>query len=304
MEKWLDLHMHSVYSGDGELAPKKLMKKCAAAGLKVVALADHNSMRGVPEAKKAAEQLGLIYFPALEIDCMHGGRNFHLLGYGIHANAAAFSEIEQNVHEQELVASDKLLELVRRIGFYFNEELVRAKTKNGVVVAEMIAEVVLNDPHNDDNKLLLPLRSGGARSDNPLVNFFWDFCSQGKPAYVPMYYVSLATAVYAIQKNGGVAVLAHPGANMGQNREITEAVIKTGIDGIEVYSNYHDEETKRFYAKICAEHWLIATSGSDFHGKTKPAIHLGELGHPDSQKLYEQLVQKVKQRGGEVSGCL
>lgn len=304
MEKWFDLHMHSSYSADGEFAPENLMKKCAAAGLKAVALADHNSTRGVLYAKQAAVELGLAYFPAIEIDCIHEKHNFHLLGYGIHADAVIFREIERDVHEQEIAASDKLIELVRKMGFYFSEELVRAKAKNGVVVAEMLAEVILNDPHNNENRLLLPLRPGGARSDNPFVNFFWDFCSQGKSAYVPIRYISLAEAVYAVQKNGGVAVLAHPGANIGQNREITESVIKAGIDGIEVYSNYHDEKTKRFYAKICIEHKKIATSGSDFHGKTKPSIYLGELEHPYAHKVYGQLVQKIKERGGEMVGCL
>ena len=73
---------------------------------------------------------------------------------------------------------------------------------------------------------------------------------------------------------------------------------------MEVYSNYHDAETTKFYAEISAAHDLLATAGSDFHGKTKPAIHLGELGHPEAYTLYEKLVQRIRQRGGEVVGCL
>ena len=304
MAKWLDLHMHSSYSSDGEIAPEVLMQRCAVAGLKAVALTDHNTTRGVLAGKKAAAELGLVFFPALEIDCAHEGCNLHLLGYGIHADATDFGEIEQDVYTQELAASDKLLELVRGMGLYFNEKLMRAKARNGVITAELIAEVVLNDLRNDAHELLLPFRPGGERSDNPFVNFYWDFCTQGKPAYVPIDYISLAAAVQTIKKNGGVAVLAHPGVHIGKNREMAESIINAGIDGIEVYCNYHDAETAKCYAEICDEYGLIATSGSDYHGKNKPAVHLGTLEHPNPRKVYEQLVQKIMARGGEVAGAV
>ncbi len=299
METWLDLHMHSGYSADGEFAPARLMQMGKEAGIRGIALADHNTMRGVDEAMEMAKALDMHYFPAVEIDCTHEGRNFHLLGYGIRRGAEAIQEITVDVHKQELDASAKLMEKVRDIGFFFDDQSVLAKAKNGVIVAEMIAEVVLADRRNDNNELLLPFRAGGTKSDNPLVNFFWEFCAQDKPAYVPMYYVSFAAAVYAIQTNGGVAVLAHPGANIGRNTEITESLIKTGIDGIEVYSNYHDEETKNFYAELAKKHALLLTAGSDFHGRSKPAIHLGVLGHPNPKGAYERLVRLIKVRGGE-----
>ena len=51
MENWLDLHMHSCYSGDGEYEPGRLMELCAEAGLKTVALADHISVQGIAAAR-------------------------------------------------------------------------------------------------------------------------------------------------------------------------------------------------------------------------------------------------------------
>lgn len=299
MERWLDMHMHSDYSVDGEFAPAKLMRLCKAADLRVVALADHNTMRGVDEAMECAQFLGLHYFPAIEIDCVHTGRNFHLLGYGIRRGAAAIEEIAANVHKQELQASAQLLEKVRALGFFFDEKQVQGKARNGVVVAEILAEVILADPRNDAQKLLRPFRKGGNQSDNPFVNFFWTFCAQGKAAYVPMYYVSLATAVYAIHKNGGVAILAHPGANMGRNAAMTGSIIQAGIDGIEAYSNYHDPVTAEFYATLADRQGLLVTAGSDFHGRMKPAIQLGSLEYSRAAETYERMVRLIDERGGE-----
>lgn len=35
----IDLHMHSIYSDDGEYTPTELMKMCKDAGLQIVAIA-------------------------------------------------------------------------------------------------------------------------------------------------------------------------------------------------------------------------------------------------------------------------
>ena len=61
-----------------------------------------------------------------------------------------------------------------------------------------------------------------------------------------MTFMDFVKAVAIIHDYGGVAVLAHPGANMKQNRPLTEELIATGLDGIEAYCSYHDEGTSAF----------------------------------------------------------
>ena len=302
MEKWLDLHMHSYHSNDGEFSPAELMEKCFSAGLKVVALADHNTVRGVKEACETAHKLGIKFLSACEFDTTHEGKNFHLLGYGIRDEKSVFAEMEENIHGEELAASTKYMKLCHELGFKFDDSKVLAKAKNGVIVGEMIAEEVLTDLRNDGNKLLTEFRLGGKFSDNPLVNFFWEFMSQGKPAYVEMKFPKFADVVKIIKENGGAAVLAHPGANIGKNLEITKSLISTGIDGVEVYSNYHDSETKKFYAEIARENNLIPTVGSDFHGKAKPSIHFGRLEHPSPNETVSRLNKIISERGGKIIG--
>lgn len=45
MEKLMDLHMHSYYSDDGEFSPEELVRQCAMSGIRVMSIADHNSVR-------------------------------------------------------------------------------------------------------------------------------------------------------------------------------------------------------------------------------------------------------------------
>ena len=79
METWLDLHMHTKYSMDGQFEPADLMRQCADAKVQAVAVTDHDSTRAIPEAREEASRLGLRLVPGIEISCQHEGKNFHLL---------------------------------------------------------------------------------------------------------------------------------------------------------------------------------------------------------------------------------
>ena len=111
-----------------------------------------------------------------------------------------------------------------------------------------------------------------------------------------MQFMKLGEAIKIIHDTGGAAVLAHPGANIGVNEKLAEGIIDEGIDGIEVYSSYHDIETVEFYRKKCKEYDLLATLGSDFHGATKPAIHLGEMGMEKEPEMLSRLLRLIHDR--------
>ncbi|MEF9973517.1 MAG: phosphatase, partial [Clostridia bacterium] len=115
------------------------------------------------------------------------------------------------------------------------------------------------------------------------VNFYWDYFSQGKPAYVPIHYISLSEGVALLHKAGGIAVLAHPGQNLQGDDDFLERMLETGIDGIEAYSSYHDRTRAAMFDHIAQSHKLLVTCGSDFHGKIKPSIPL--CGHRADENM-------------------
>jgi len=292
---WLDLHMHSNVSIDGEFSPKQLIEDCFKAGVKVVALTDHNSVKGVGEAKLYAKQLGIKLITAIELDCSFRGVNLHVLGYGIDETNDAFGKVEQNVQGQERETSLKRVELVKKMGIYFHYCEVLKLSRNGILTGEMIAEAALKDDRNKNNLLMRPFYPSGERSDNPYVNFYWDICSSGKKAYVPIKYMSLLEAIDLIYAAGGIPVLAHPGNNVKEDEELLHHIVQAGIAGIEVYSTYHSEEQIEFYKRLAEKYCLIKTLGSDFHGKTKPAIKLGDIHCKDSEEeIYNTLIKTLK----------
>ena len=185
---WLDLHMHTHFSDDGTYSPEELMELCAQSGVRVAAVSDHNCTRSVARAVRHARSLGIECIPAVELDCTYQGIDLHLLGYWIDPDHPGFSQTEQAIKKQEQLAGEQRIQLAYSMGFQFDAEPLR-REKGGIVTGEMIAEAALvQDP---ENPALLPYRPGGARSDNPYVNIYWDFFSQGKPGYVPVAFQSL-----------------------------------------------------------------------------------------------------------------
>jgi predicted metal-dependent phosphoesterase TrpH len=281
----MDLHIHSCYSEDGEYTPSALLQMCIDADLSTMAIADHNCVKGAQEAIAVKETIEkakgahINYYPAIEIDCTFQDVNFHVLGYEINLKSPDFEAIEQNVRKQCAHTSKERLRLVNRMGFELTDTELIAVTAGGYWsenwTGEAFAEVLLKDERYLENDILRPYREGGSRSDNPYVNFYWDYCSQGKPCYAEMKFPDMRDVIEMIHQNGGKSVLAHPGVNLKGNFHRIDQLILLGLKGIEAYSSYHSPETAQWFFHKAKQFDLFVTRGSDFHGKTKPMIKLG-----------------------------
>ena len=175
MKHQIDLHIHSKYSDDGEYEPEELVEMCHQKGIKVMAIADHNQVKAIKAARKKAEEYGIRYISAIEIDCTYKDINLHVLGYNIPEDEPYFQTLNDKIYDQELSLSNKKIELTKKLGFNVTKEELDQLSDNGVYTGEMFAEVILNKEEYKDHPLLKPYREGGDRSDNPYVNFYWDF---------------------------------------------------------------------------------------------------------------------------------
>lgn len=292
MNTHIDLHIHSIYSDDGEFSPSKLIEMCHNKKIDVMAIADHNCIRAIDEAYKLAKKFNIQFIPAIEIDCTYKNINLHILGYGIDYQNPIFKKIENNILNQELSTSKEKILLTNKLGFDINENDLIRLSGNGVYTGEMFAEVLLNDERYLEHPLLKPYRNNNYRGDNPYVNFYWDFYSQGKPCYTKINYPDLKEIIEIIHNCGGIAVLAHPGNNLNNNFSLFDEMIELGIDGVEAFSNYHDKNTTDYFYNKAIKNNLLFTCGSDFHGKTKPAIELGNCHCTIDKNL---IIEKLKE---------
>jgi len=272
----IDLHVHSSVSLDGEYAPEKLVRMAESVGVELLALADHNAVRGVVRAMAGAEGSCVRVVPAIEIDCIFQGIDLHLLGYGIDIDHPPLAALEAAVDAKVRAIFPETVEKLASVGIDVDPERVLEASGGKPPCGELIAEVLLAHEDTRHNPALAPYLPTGKRGDMPNINFYRDFCAQGKPAYVPIDFMSLSEAIQLVKQSGGIPLIAHPGANLHADLERIDAILDAGVEGIEVYSTYHDEALTAFFRQKATQHGVLMSCGSDFHGKNKPLIHIGD----------------------------
>lgn len=288
----IDLHIHTTASLDADYSPSQIVEMANKAKLKTIAIADHDTVGGVSEAIKVGQDLGIKVVPAIEISCVYKDVNLHILGYGINIKNKKYAHLLENVRKQERSGSEKSLQLIKDLGIYVNMDKLKPLIKDGIIIGENIGEASIYEPENQDNLLIKPFLNGGPLSDNPFVNFYWEFCSQGAPAYVHIEFPDLKDIIKLIKEDKGLAVFAHPGNNISEDETLLYEIMNAGLDGLEAYSSYHSQDQVDFYISHAEKNnWLI-TCGSDFHGKNKPSIKLGAINIYDRHE--EKLLKVVE----------
>lgn len=291
-----DLHMHSCVSRDGEFTPTQLIEQADKLGLKYVALSDHNEFHGIDEMIQAGKQHGIHVIPAIEFDTMFFEHEVHVLGYNINYHDPYFNGLAKRVDDAMQEAMSLRFEKFRQAyGVTLDEKAVYANTKEGENPFFTLVTMMLNDPKNKDIPAFQDYLPGGKRSVPQVVNFFWDNCSVGTDNYVKVEYPDFQKTVNMIHQTGGIAVLAHPWKTFYEREDLLEKAFAFGIDGIEAYSNYHEDKHNAYYESICQKYHKIMTCGSDFHGSKKPNITLGEYGYhkDDGSEILQQFLMRL-----------
>jgi predicted metal-dependent phosphoesterase TrpH len=293
---WLDLHMHSSESMDGEFTPEELVLIAKESGVKVMALCDHNLTTGVKRAVNAAQKAGIVCIPAVELDVECAGRNFHIIGYGIDPDQEELVAFGERTRKKKAQNGRKRIQKMRELGFYFEEEEVIRRSEQGNIIIAKIFEVVLEDERNQGNPLVEKYRN----SVMPGVDFFWDNCAApGSIGHVAEGNQSAAEGIRCIKAAGGVPILAHPGVNVGESAYYFEKLVEAGIEGVEAFCSYHQKGEDVFYREQAAQYGLFFTQGSDFHGKLKPQIKAGSIESGMEEEIYKNLCKQMERTGKE-----
>ena len=116
---------------------------------------------------------------------------------------------------------------------------------------------------------------------------FEKYIGPGCPGYAPKYKQTPFEAIELIRSAGGVAVMAHP--MLTQKDELIPRFAAAGLKGLEVYYPNSMDTVTQFYERIAQKNGLIATGGSDAHGKAKSYTYVGKKTVPID--VVEQLRQ-------------
>lgn len=277
----IDLHTHTTAS-DGSLAPAELVKAAKDAGLKAVAITDHDTIDGLPEALEAGRRLSLEVVPGVEISVQRGQNpgGMHMLGLFVDHTEPGLVDALKRLQEARAQRNPKMVARLNELGIPLTMEEVKSFAGDGQVGRPHFAQALVK------------------RGVVPDVNqAFNRFLAAGKPAYVPKFRFQPHEALAMLRKAKALAVLAHPGLLHLPDTE-TEFLLRElkekGLEGVEAQYSEHDTAFRIFMESLAARLDLAISGGTDFHGAAKPAIRLG-TGKGDL-RVYPEVLAALKAR--------
>lgn len=258
-----DLHSHSWIS-DGSLSPADVVDRAAAAGVRVLALTDHDDTAGIDEARTMAARLGNIDIqPGVEISVTWQKMTIHIVALQVDVRCAALQQGLERLREFRNWRAGEMGRRLARCGIAGIHEEAMALSRGRIISRTHFARVLVQRGHARDMR-----------------DVFRNYLKPGKPGHVPGEWASLEEALDWIRAAGGVAVVAHPARYDLTNTRLRALLGEFGEHGgkaMEVISGSHSADDIVKMARHAREMKLFASSGSDFHSPENSWAQLGRL---------------------------
>jgi len=262
MSGLIDLHLHSTCS-DGALAPAEVVARAAQAGLRAIALADHDNIDGIEAAMAAGAELGVEVLAGVELSVVwQQWQDVHLLGYAFDWR---HPQLVAALAEFQAFRTERNRKIVERV----NRRL--ADQGHPPISFERVLELAggtIGRPH-----VARVLIEAGVVPDVETA-----FRSYLVDCNVPKRYFPIDEAIALIHAAGGVAVLAHPPfvtRDRQEFRMLLDQLVALGLDGVEVYNSGSSRNDSDWYLTEARRRGLIVTGGSDYHGLAGENLQIG-----------------------------
>jgi predicted metal-dependent phosphoesterase TrpH len=256
-----DLHSHSCHS-DGVLTPSALASRAVARGVELWALTDHDTLRGLEEARIAASAAGLAFIDGVEISVTWGSSTVHIVGLGIDPSNTELDQGLASVRSgRDLRALHMAAELEKLGVAAPYQNAMRHAGNPSLVGRSHLARVLVEQGYATD-----------------IHAVFRHYLVPGRPGYVEHRWTTLAQALAWIHGANGVAVVAHPGRyrlSGGQLERLFDEFSALGGAGIEVVSGSHGDADVSTFSRLARRFGFYGSRGSDFHAPGESAIDLG-----------------------------
>jgi len=277
MQGQVDLHIHSNKSSDGSLSPFHIVQLASEKNLEAISITDHDTVAAYPQALEFGEEAGVEVIPGIELTTLYGDREFHLLLPFVSWKKKIIFKLIAQASKKRIIEAKERVRKLQDIGFDISWKEIAKNSKSTPPLGVTIAQVLLHKAEKKKTPAFKKYFEGTSRDFAPYL-FYEDYFVKGKPAWVPKRNLSLLDVLKVAPETEGVPVLAHPGAYFQKaSREDLEILKENGLQGLEVYTSYHDPSQTELYKKIAEELDLVPIAGSDFHGKIKPHIPFGNL---------------------------
>lgn len=273
----IDLHVHSTAS-DGSSSPGGVVKRAATSGLRAIALTDHDTLGGLPEALEAGERYGVRVVGGCEFSVAAPWGEMHVLGYFLPSTSATLEAFLERCREDRIRRARAMVDLLQRLGVNLPFESVLEESAGGAVGRPHVARAIV--------------RHGGAIDSG---DAFDRFLGRGRPAFVEKRLPDFRTVADLVHATGGLVSVAH--LKERGNRGFLEHLKSEGLDAVETRHPSHDADLRARLTDIVLQLGLLRTGGSDWHGDPGPGVTHGTIG---SQAVPLEWLERLEQRRADL----
>jgi len=257
-----DLQSHSLHS-DGALPPAEVVAEAARAGVRLLALSDHDTLVGVAEALEAGRRHGVDVVAATEVTVVDPVRDdLHVLGYEVDHDDAGLLDLLERSRADRDGRAQRMAAALRELGWTLDEQALLRRSAIGRPVGRPhLAQAVLGERDNAAR-----LADEGLTDVGKLIVAY---LIPGAPAFIARTMPTVADTIAAIHGAGGVAVWAHPFWDLEDPQLVLTTARRfaaAGIDGVEAFYVTHTREQTDLLVGLGAELGLLSTGSADFHG--------------------------------------
>ena len=261
-EAGIDLHTHS-HCSDGALAPRELVESAAAAGVRMLALTDHDTLAGLAQARAAAECIGIRLVSGVEISASWRHQSIHVLGLWIDPASAALRAALETQAERRRARMRKMCAALTKSRLPGDELLAAVESHPGIPTRSHLAAALVQQGHV-----------------RRVQDAFRKYLGRGRPAHVATDWPALEEVVGWVRAAGGDACLAHPARyelSSGGRKRLASDFAAAGGAALEVVSGGNGAQNAAASAALALAFGLRGSVGSDFHGPQLAWNPLGRL---------------------------
>ncbi|MDP1849764.1 MAG: PHP domain-containing protein [Solirubrobacteraceae bacterium] len=255
-----DLQSHSLRS-DGALEPAAVVAAAAAAGVRLLALTDHDTVDGVAEAVRAGAEHGVAIVPAVEISTVDDlGDDFHVLGYGVDPADPGLAAALEHWRIDRADRIDRMADQLTLLGLPPDRTEIEERRAAGLPVGR---------PHLAAAAIEANEQRLAPEGLDECSAFLEAYLCKGGAAYSRRTMPTVPTAIEVIHAAGGVAVWAHPFWDVDEDDAVRHALERfsaAGLDGVEAFYATHDAHQTRLLCEAADRLGLLTTGSADFHG--------------------------------------
>jgi 3',5'-nucleoside bisphosphate phosphatase len=277
MIKKIDLHVHTKAS-DGVYTPTEIIDYAIKNGISSLAITDHDTLSGLPEAMDYAKKTGYDLIPGIEFGLQYPAGSFHLVGLFVDYFNPALLEITERLKKSRLERINKIIESLKE----YNIDLSLLE------IEKEASGAALGKPH-----IARLMVKKGYAADLPYV--FKNYMIKGKPGHVKRDRITLNEAVIAIKNAGGIPIIAHPVSlnfkSFDEFEKLLIEFIQSGVEGLEVYSSMHTMKDVTAFLDIAEKNNILVSGGSDFHDESSKQIGV----YTDGNYVPDHLLNAMRQ---------